>query len=269
MNALELEEQKNRIIVALLALVAGCALIGFLASLLPEPLPETGELYVSALLLDRGSTLFPLTVQNIMWLMFFFGLGEILVRFRRANAEMNQLGCGILPDDATTMLEAKDLAPIYKRVTSSNRVRHYRLQRLVLRVVQQFQVSQSIDQANSLMNSSLELMQHEIELKYNMLRYLVWLIPTLGFIGTVIGIALSLAKTADMPNLDTATGDQIQVWLTGMTTDLGVAFNTTLLALAMAAVLVFLLSIAQGKEETALNSSGQYCLDNLLIRLYT
>ena len=36
-------------------------------------------------------------------------------------------------------------------------------------------------------NSSMELYQHETELRYNLLRYLVWLIPTLGFIGTVAG----------------------------------------------------------------------------------
>ena len=37
---------------------------------------------------------------------------------------------------------------------------------------------------------------------------------------------------------------------------------------SVAAALVFLMHIAQGREEAALNNSGQYCLDNLTNRLY-
>ena len=52
-----------------------------------------------------------------------------------------------------------------------------------------------------------------------------------------------------------------------VTSRLGVAFTTTLLALIMSAVLVLLQSIIQAKEERALNAAGQYCLDNLILRL--
>ena len=37
---------------------------------------------------------------------------------------------------------------------------------------------------------------------------------------------------------------------------------------SVAAALVFLMHIAQGREEAVLNNSGQYCLDNLINRLY-
>jgi len=52
-----------------------------------------------------------------------------------------------------------------------------------------------------------------------------------------------------------------------VTSRLGVAFTTTLLALIMAAVLVLLQSLIQNKEERALNEAGQYCLDHLILRL--
>jgi biopolymer transport protein ExbB/TolQ len=54
-----------------------------------------------------------------------------------------------------------------------------------------------------------------------------------------------------------------------VTERLGVAFSTTLLALVMASILVFILNVVQGKEENALNKAGQYCLDNLINRLYS
>lgn len=266
MNQLEREEQYHRCLAVLIALVGGCAVIATLTLALPVPVQGASDMHASAVLLDRGSKLFPLTIQNAMWLLFAIGLGELWVRFRRAQQEADQFQADLLPDDETVMYRAKDLVPVYRNLTKSVRNRHFRLQRVILRVVQQFQISKSIDQANSLMNSSLELVQHEIELKYNMLRYLVWLIPTTGFIGTIVGIALALSAAGDLPVLDDSA--QVQMWFGKMTANLGVAFNTTLLALVMAAILMLLLHLAQSREEGALNEAGQFCLDRLINRLY-
>lgn len=125
----------------------------------------------------------------------------------------------------------------------------------------QFQSSRSIEQANSLLNSSLELYLHEIDLRYSMLRYIMWLIPSLGFIGTVIGITLALNYAGGADFQDPSL-------LAELTSRLAVAFYTTLLALIQAAVLVFMLHITQAYEERSLNLAGQYCLDNLINRLY-
>jgi len=49
---------------------------------------------------------------------------------------------------------------------------------------------------------------------------------------------------------------------------LALAFNATLLALPLSAVLVFLMHIMQGREESALNQAGQYCWDNLVNKFH-
>ena len=142
------------------------------------------------------------------------------------------------------MLRARDLGPVYRRVREGGYAEGTFLQRLIGRTILQFLSSRSVDQANSLLNSTLELCQHEIELRYNMLRYLVWLIPTLGFIGTVIGIAEALQHAGV-----TDFNDQklMESMMRDMTKALGVAFYTTLLALLQSAMLVFALHIAQAK----------------------
>ena len=89
-----------------------------------------------------------------------------------------------------------------------------------------------------------------------MLRYLVWLIPTLGFVGTIVGIAFTLDYVVEVVN------PQGPTLLVEITSQLGVAFYTTLLALFQLAMLVFFLHLVQEREETALNQTGQYCLDN-------
>ena len=258
-----MNETLLRVIAAVGGIFVGAVLVAILSIALP---PEPEKVSAGGILLDRASGIYPLTIQNLMWLLFFAGIGDVLVRFTRGGRELRQIRIGILPEDEETMLRAKDLGHIYANVRPSPLTESGFLQRLVGRVVLQFQSSRSVDQANALLNSSLELFQHEVDLKYNMLRYLSWLIPTLGFIGTVIGIALALGEAGNMPDVDDAGA--LGVWMKALTGSLALAFNTTLVALLLSAVLVFLMHLAQGREETALNRSGQYCLDNLINRLY-
>ena len=258
-------ESQYRISVALAALIIGAAVITVASLALATP-EHRGEISAAAILLDRASGIYPVTIQNLMWLIFFVGLGELWVRFQRGSAELRLQETLWLPDDDSSMLRNQDLGPIYSAIQQTRRAGEYALPRLIQRTILQFQSSGSINQANSLMNSSLELMQHEIDLKYNMLRYIMWLIPTLGFIGTVIGIALALSNAGHMPDLQDSVA--VGEWVTTLTGSLGLAFNTTLVALLLAAVLVFLMHIAQGREEAALNRAGQTCLDNLINRLY-
>jgi biopolymer transport protein ExbB/TolQ len=89
----------------------------------------------------------------------------------------------------------------------------------------------------------------------------MWLIPSLGFIGTVIGISLALNYAGNADFQDPSL-------LSELTKRLAIAFYTTLLALIQAAILVFLTHIIQAFEERTLNLIGQYCLDNLINRLY-
>lgn len=217
-----------------------------------------------AFLLDRHTQNlpYPVTVQNIMWLMFAVGCGELWVRYSQSARELGQVARKYLPEDDATMLRAEDLGRLHKRAWAAKSGRDFFLQRLIRRCILQFQASRSVAQSNALLNSSLELFQHELELRYTMLRYLVWLIPTLGFIGTVIGIAFALDYAASVDN------PQDPTLLAEISGRLGVAFYTTLLALLQSALLMFALQLVQGREETALNRSGQYCLDNLINRLY-
>ena len=74
-------------------------------------------------------------------------------------------------------------------------------------------------------NDNDDLFKVLIENKFDMLqldltfiKYISWAIPSIGFIGTVRGIGDALSRAAEA----------IDGNITGMTTSLGVAFNSTL-----------------------------------------
>jgi biopolymer transport protein ExbB/TolQ len=245
-----------RLITLVVSLLTAVVVIALLARLLP-----TGG---AVILLDINRSTWPLTVQNILWLAFFAGLGELSIRWRAVRLEESQIDRNYLPEDEETVLRpGEDLTPIYQKVRASRYREICFVPRLIERCVLGFNISHSADQTNSLLNSSLELYLHEIDLRYNIPRYITWLIPSLGFIGTVIGIMMALNYAGDRANV------QSPDMLYQVTERLGVAFATTLLALVQASILVFIQNVVQGREESALNKAGQYCLDNLINRLYS
>lgn len=244
-----------RLIALLLSLITAILAIALMARALPPT--------AAAVMLDIKRETWPFTIQNALWLAFFVGLGELFIRWQALRVEDSQILQGYLPEDEETVLRpGEDITPIYQKVRNSKHRDSCFVPRLITRCVLGFNLSHSADQTNSLLNSSLELFMHEIELRYNMIRYITWLIPSLGFIGTVVGIMLALNYAGDRANV------QSPDMLYQVTERLGVAFSTTLLALVMAAILVFIQNLVQGGEERALNKAGQYCLDNLINRLY-
>jgi biopolymer transport protein ExbB/TolQ len=213
------------------------------------------------MLLDYPSKHFPypLTIQNFMHVLFFIGLGELFIRWRVGEREMGFIKRHYLPEDEETVLQFADLGPIRRQVSKAFDGEHGFLPSLIDISILQFQASRSVDQAVSVMNNALELIAHRVELRYGLLRFIAWMIPTVGFIGTVYGLGASLYEAGAAAEIDVQT--------TART--LGVGFDCTMVALIQSAILVFAMHLVQEKEETAVNLSGGYCLRNLINRLYT
>ena len=179
-----------RTITLIISVITALVVIALLSKLLPPT--------AAAILLDVNRSTYPFTVQNILWVAFFVGLGELSIRWRAGRLEASQIERGYLPEDEETVLRpGADLTPIYQKVRASKYRETCFVPRLIERCVLGFNISHSADQTNSLLNSSLELYLHEIDLRYNIARYITWLIPSLGFIGTVIGIMLALNYAGD------------------------------------------------------------------------
>ena len=257
----KLARPDDRLRVLMLSIIAAFALTIFLYLILHGFGLERG---IHALLgLKKDDFYHPFTIQIPMWIVFCICLGELYLRYKFIRSETNQLHKNYLPEEYSTVLEARDLPKIVGNIKKQPKYDSYFLPLLIIRVCDQFQLSKSSDDAHSILSSNVDLFSHEIDLRYTFIRYVLWFIPTLGFIGTVYGIAAALAF-AGSPDVDpTAPG-----FLQNVTAELAVAFYTTLLALIQAAVLVWLQNWLQSKEEILLNYSMQYCIDNLINRLY-
>ena len=104
------------------------------------------------------------------------------------------------------------------------------------------------------------------EASYSVPRILVWAIPLLGFIGTVIGISGAVSGfTGFLEN----SGDveQIKEGIGQVTSNLGLAFDTTLLALFLSVLVMIPLVLVERYESSLLLGIDVFINDKLLPRL--
>ena len=133
------------------------------------------------------------------------------------------------------------------------------LPRCLLAALHRFEFSRSISDASATVESLCQAQGERLDSELSMVRYIVWAIPSIGFIGTVRGIgqALGLAYQA-------MEGD-----ITGITQSLGVAFNSTFVALLLSLVLMLLVHQIQLLQERLVLESQDYCGTRLIRYLET
>jgi biopolymer transport protein ExbB/TolQ len=131
------------------------------------------------------------------------------------------------------------------------------LVRVLRASLRRFLVSNDVHSASEVVESEVAALVAKNEASNSMIRYLIWAVPSIGFIGTVRGIGEALAKA------DEALAGNIS----GMTSSLGVAFNSTLVALFISIFLMFLLHQLQRLQDDLAVSVNAYLQEKVLDRL--
>ncbi|MDX8392169.1 MAG: MotA/TolQ/ExbB proton channel family protein [Mariprofundaceae bacterium] len=123
--------------------------------------------------------------------------------------------------------------------------------------LRRYLITNDVQNTSDAIESSIEALAIRQEAENSMIRYLIWAIPSIGFVGTVRGIgeALSLADQA-------LAGD-----IAGMTNSLGVAFNSTFVALLVSILLMLLLHQLQRLQDGLVVDTQAYCERFLLKRI--
>ena len=128
------------------------------------------------------------------------------------------------------------------------------LPRALLNALRRFNTTRNIQDVSSSTNTVFESEAERLESELSMIRYISWAIPSIGFIGTVRGIGEALAQA------DKA----VQGDIAGVTQSLGVAFNSTFIALLISIFLMFLVYQLQLLQERLVFDSQTYVDDKLI-----
>ena len=110
---------------------------------------------------------------------------------------------------------------------------------------------QALAEDGGRLDESLRLLWRRYEESYLVPRYISWAVPILGFIGTVLGISLAADGIRRIISSDAGLAG-LSSDLSGAIAPLGIAFDTTLIALSLSVLLTGLLALVQRGEERTL-----------------
>jgi len=123
--------------------------------------------------------------------------------------------------------------------------------------LESYKLTNSFDDAR---NSGFEycLLQEEVlESKLTAIRYILWAIPSIGFLGTVRGIGEALTRA----------NEAIQGDISGVASSLGVAFNSTFVALLVSLALTMISNGLRGREQERLVRCKTFISGTFLLQL--
>jgi len=159
-----------------------------------------------------------------------------------------------LPEDLP--IGPEDTRDLVTRLRSlPDAMQEYLLPRALLTAVERFGATRNVQDVSNAARDICESEGERMESELSIIRYIAWAIPSVGFIGTVRGIGDALGQAHRA-----VEGD-----ITGVTSSLGVAFNSTFIALVISIVLMFFIHQLQLMQERLVLDSERY-IDHWLIR---
>ena len=199
-----------------------------------------------------------------MLLVYKFALlkseSKVLARFAPQSEGIDaapevDLRCGQQSIDRT--LAGKISKEIEQKIQSDD-LKNKILPYIMARGLERYHMTGSVPEATETIMGRLEVAAEQQESELSMLRYLVWAIPSIGFIGTVRGIGVALRRANEA-----LKGD-----ISGVTNALGVAFNSTLVALIISIFLMLLIHLLQSSQEGLILRLQTFCREELIDKLY-
>ena len=196
--------------------------------------------------------------QEACFILLIWALAIMGYKARRAIHEQSLLdralldipeGTSVLPEDSREYSRSLEALPEQEQ--------DYLLPRTLLSALQRFATTGSIQAVSDTIKESCEVESDRLDSELSMVRYIAWAIPSVGFIGTVRGIGEALGQA-----YKAVEGD-----ISGVTVSLGVAFNSTFVALVLSIVIMFCLHQLQLSQERLVLDCQRYADKRLLRHL--
>jgi biopolymer transport protein ExbB/TolQ len=196
--------------------------------------------------------------QESCFVLMFWAMAIMGYKTRSALRERSLLqedivkiseGMSVLPEDTREYARAVQALP--------DENRNYLLPRALMAALQRFASTRNVQDVSEAVRSVCESESDRLDSELSMVRYIAWAIPSIGFIGTVRGISEALGQAYEA----------VEGNIAGVTTSLGVAFNSTFTALVISIVIMFLMHQLQLIQERLVLDAQTYCDERLLRHL--
>lgn len=194
--------------------------------------------------------------QEACFVLMFWAIAIMGYKTRRVLDEKRMLSQPIINVNEGTSILPEDAHELSRPIQSlPEPQRQLLIPRTLLTALQRFSSTRNVADVSQAVKESCDTESERLDSEMAMVRYIAWAIPSIGFIGTVRGIGEALGQAHRAVEGDIA----------GVTVSLGVAFNSTFIALVISIVIMFFTHQLQLLQERVVLDSQSYC-NNRLIR---
>lgn len=194
-------------------------------------------------------------IQYISYITFFWAWFEISERLSLVNYEEQALTMQLLPEQEHWVITPDDVNDLKIRMIEMEKTNKYQVISVIKRACTKFRANNSVPEVMETVENQVKTIASEAETHQSNVRFLAWLIPSIGFIGTVIGIgqSLGMAEKASDPEV-----------MGEITNAMEVAFDTTLVALVLSIPIMWYYHRLQETEERFYLKLKDYVMENLV-----
>ena len=193
--------------------------------------------------------------QEICMILFLIGLYLITYKIFQLNSKKYLFNVDFLEDIGSSKISGEkailELEKLPQDISASPLIETLKAS------LRRYMITDNVQNTSDAITVSVNNLSLKLDSENTMIRYLIWAIPSLGFVGTVRGIGQALS------NADKALAGDIS----GMSQSLGVAFNSTFVALLISLVLMLFLHLLQKMEDNLLINIQSYSEKFLLNRI--
>ena len=238
------------------ALVSGC----FLVALCNAPVSVRRH-PGAAILLDRGWTPYAMIV------LFALAMAILFLKWRKLAFQRRALSIELIPVGTSFALTPDTAVDVLKTLNAAvDDPKRFVLFNRIERALLNLKNVGNLSDVSEMLRAQAENDESHADSSYGLLAGIVWVIPILGFIGTVVGLSGAIGGFGAVLNAD-ATVSSLKDSLTPVTGSLGIAFDTTLVALLLAMVVQMSMTVLRREEEQFLDACREYAHVNIISRL--
>jgi len=217
---------------------------------------------------EEGSTAAWAARVMTHWINLFsliaFGIATMLLfdRGRYLRVQQRAFQLDLIGPESQTLILPEDALNFHKRLGQVGETeRSLLLFQLLQAGLQRARANWSAQDVADAVKTQSELSQGAAESEYSTVRYLVGAIPSIGFIGTVLGIGQAMAAMRMDNSTDSSPIDFAA-------THLSSAFDTTFVALVLSLIAMFALHRVQSAEDALMVRATDWCMQRFVFRMH-
>jgi len=196
--------------------------------------------------------------------LFFWGLTILALKWKQNKRQERASLLNLFPESLGRQIDVTTVGPFIDNIYGVPlRLRDSIIVNRIRKALELFEIRRDNGEVGAFLNTQSDLDANRSSGSYSLLKVFLWAIPILGFIGTVMGLSRAVGGL----DMEAADPEMMKASLQSLTSNLGVAFDTTLLGLILSMIMSFPMAAVQKREEETLTIIDAFCTEKLLPKL--